>query len=135
MRAGVDEGPERRESRLDPHIPTVSIRLLADDETLRRAFHALTTRDDVARLLELDPRLLRFYLYKAKVYRIFDVPKRSGGLRRISSPDNALKIIQRKLNQVLHAVYGGRSPVHGFVRDRSIKTNAQAFRQRTCSEF
>jgi RNA-directed DNA polymerase len=45
-------------------------------------------------------------------------------LRTISSPANALKIIQRKLNQVLHAVYKKRSPVHGFVRDRSIKTNA-----------
>ena len=82
------------------------------------------TRDSVARLLDVNLELLRYYLYKAHNYRTFDVPKRSGNARRISTPASALKIIQRKLNQVLHAVYQGRSPVHGFVRERSIKTNA-----------
>lgn len=102
----------------------MSIRLTATDEALRQAFASLTTRDSVARLLDVDPKLLRYYLYKAHNYRTFDVPKRSGSPRRISTPATALKILQRKLNQVLHAVYQGRSPVHGFVRERSIKTNA-----------
>jgi RNA-directed DNA polymerase len=103
----------------------VSTKLTADDDALRQAFTSLTTRDSVASLLDVTPKLLRFYLYKAQVYRSFHIPKRSGGTRKISSPANALKIIQRKLNQVLQAVYGRRSPVHGFVRKRSIKTNAQ----------
>jgi RNA-directed DNA polymerase len=103
----------------------VSVRLTANDETLRQQFFNLKTRDDVAALLELDPRTLRYYLYKAKSYKIFSLPKRSGGVRLIYSPANQLKIIQRKLNQVLHAVYRYRSPVHGFVRRRSIRSNAQ----------
>jgi RNA-directed DNA polymerase len=103
----------------------VSLRLTADDNTLRQQFLALKTRDDIAALLDVSSRELRYYLYKAKRYRIFDLKKRSGGFRRISTPDNSLKIIQRKLNQVLHAVYGGRSPVHGFVRKRSIRSNAE----------
>ena len=115
---------EKRESLTRPYFLAVSISLNYDDETLRKAFVSLTTRETVAYLLDVTPKLLRFYLYKAQVYRSFDIPKRSGGMRRISSPANALTIIQKKLDQVFHAVYGGRSPVHGFVRKRSIKTNA-----------
>ena len=102
----------------------MSLRLAADDDTLRNKFQALKSRDDVADLLEVDSRELRFYLYKAHSYRTFFLKKRSGGLRRISSPANALKIIQRKLNQVLQAVYRARSPVHGFARTRSLRSNA-----------
>lgn len=102
----------------------MSIRLKADDATLRASFASLATLDDVARLLEVTPRSLRFYLYKAKRYRHFQIRKKSGGLRTIHSPDNALKVIQQKLNQVLHAAYRGRSSVHGFARHRSILTNA-----------
>jgi RNA-directed DNA polymerase len=102
----------------------VSTRLSADDATLHTAFLALKSRDDVAGLLDVSPKLLRYYLFKANKYRTFEIKKRSGASRTISSPANALKIIQQKLNQVLHAVYKKRSPVHGFVRDRSIKTNA-----------
>jgi RNA-directed DNA polymerase len=103
----------------------VSLRLTADDNTLRQQFLALRTRDDIATLLEVDSRTLRYYLFKAKRYRTFYLRKRSGGLRQISTPDNSLKIIQKKLNQVLHLVYGGRSPVHGFVKNRSIRSNAE----------
>lgn len=103
----------------------MSLRLSADDDVLQQQFLALKTRDDVAVLLEVESRELRYYLYKAKRYRTFQLKKRSGGLRQISAPDNSLKIIQRKLNQVLHAVYRRRSPVHGFVKGRSIKSNAE----------
>jgi RNA-directed DNA polymerase len=102
----------------------VSVKLVADDNTLRLQFLALKTSDDLANLLDVEPRTLRFYLTKAKNYRTFEIKKRSGGNRKIAAPANALKIIQRKLNQVLQAVYGMRLPVHGFVRDRNVKTNA-----------
>ena len=103
----------------------MSVRLSANDDTLRQQFLNLKTRDDVAVLLELDSRDLRFYLYKAKSYKTFSLAKRTGGVRQIYSPANSLKIIQRKLNQVLHAVYRSRSSVHGFVRNRSIRSNAE----------
>jgi RNA-directed DNA polymerase len=92
---------------------------------LRQHFLDLKTRDDVASLLEVSSKQLRFYLYKAKSYKTFTLAKRTGGVRVVYSPANALKIIQRKLNQVLHAVYRSRSTVHGFVRHRSIKSNAE----------
>lgn len=103
----------------------MSVRLGADDTTLRGAFFKLQTFDDLARLLEVSPRDLRFYLFKAKKYRSFRIGKKTGGERVIHTPANSLKIIQRKLNQVLHAVYGSRSPVYGFVRGRSIRSNAR----------
>jgi RNA-directed DNA polymerase len=88
----------------------VSLRLTANDDTLRQLFLNLKTRDDVAKLLELNSRELRFYLYKAKAYKTFSLAKRSGGVRLIYSPANSLKIIQKKLNQVLHAVYRSALP-------------------------
>ncbi len=102
----------------------MSVKLTASNPALEQAFRALKSRDDVAKILDVKPAELRFYLYKAKNYKTFEIQKRSGGKRLIHSPDTALKIIQRKLNQVLHAVYKGRSPVHGFAKGRSIRTNA-----------
>lgn len=103
----------------------MSVRLPADDDTLRDAFAKLTTFDDLAQLLDVPPRTLRYFLYRAKSYRRFEIRKKSGGVRTIYAPDNSLKIIQRKLNQVLQAVYRGRAPVHGFVRGKSIRSNAK----------
>ena len=55
----------------------------------------------------------------------FDIPKRSGGTRKISTPITALKIIQRKLNQVLQQVYEPRPSVHSFISDHDIVSNAK----------
>ncbi|WP_414683004.1 reverse transcriptase domain-containing protein [Longimicrobium sp.] len=51
--------------------------------------------------------------------------KRSGGKRTISAPPPALAVLQSKLNHILHLVYTPRGPAHGFVRERSIRTNAE----------
>lgn len=72
---------------------------------------------------------LVYHIYKvppAKKYSLFQIRKRSGGFRRISAPQTALKILQRKLNQVLQAVYAPRDCVHGFVKERNIVTNAKS---------
>ncbi len=92
----------------------MSTPLNANDPTLAALFSKLRTFSDIAGLLEVPPNTLRFYLHKANNYTVFALAKRSGGFRTISSPVSLLRIIQRKLNQVLHAVYGTRSPVLGF---------------------
>lgn len=105
-----------------------SLALSGSDDELRAQFSALTTRRSVATLLDVSLKQLTYHLYiypeKAR-YAQFDISKKSGGSRRIDSPISALKIIQRKLNQVLSAVYEIRRPVHGFVIDRNIVTNAK----------
>ena len=102
-----------------------SVRLDQTDKQLIDAFRKLSDTNDLANLLEVPLKTLSFYVYKKHNYREFKLVKRSGGVRSVATPNTSLKIIQRKLAQVLMAVYGVRGPVHGFVRARSVKTNAQ----------
>lgn len=104
----------------------MSLKLRADDEALRASFHSLKTLADVAYMLEIKPATLGYYLHRRNNYRTFALNKRSGGHRAIATPSTPLKIIQQKLNQALHAVYGGRSPAHGCVPGKSIITNASS---------
>jgi RNA-directed DNA polymerase len=106
----------------------MSLLLSASEEELRNQFLALNTRQDVARLLEVDDSLLIYHLYivsVAKKYTTFYIPKKSGTSREIKAPATALKIIQQKLNQVLLCIYQPKPSVHGFVPERSIVTNAK----------
>ena len=106
----------------------MSIRLSHDGDTLRDEFFSLESSRDIASLLEISYDRLVYHLFKSDPvtrYQTFTVPKRSGGTRQISAPATSLKIIQRKLNHVLHHVRPPKIQVHGFVIGRSIITNAQ----------
>lgn len=58
------------------------------------------------------------------MYHHFEIAKGANKTRIISAPDERLKFIQRKIAKSLGMIYRVRNPVHGFVNDRSIKTNA-----------
>ncbi|MBI5879790.1 MAG: RNA-directed DNA polymerase [Chloroflexi bacterium] len=106
----------------------MSILLESADTTLRERFHNLRDFADLADLLEIKKSLLYYYAFKARGvdhYKVFQVPKKSGGTRQICSPSSPLKLIQRKLNQIFQSVYVPKASVHGFVKDRSIVTNAR----------
>jgi len=95
---------------------------------MRERFSALKTAQDVADLLDTDKATLNYHLYicpDKKRYATFSIPKRSGGKRKIKAPISPIKILQRKLNQVLQVVYKQRKPVHGFIRKRNIISNAK----------
>lgn len=95
-------------------------------DALATGFHALGSRDDLAALLEVRVDQLTHYTYgRGYAYREFTIRKRRGGLRPIREPLSGLKILQKRLAQVLTAVSTPRSCVHGFVEGRSIATNAQ----------
>lgn len=64
------------------------------------------------------------------LYKTFDVPKKTGGVRTILAPRGDLKYVQQRLNEVLHIVYASKASVHGFVRGKSIVTNARMHRGR-----
>jgi RNA-directed DNA polymerase len=102
----------------------VSIKLSASDSSLADSFRQLRTFRHIAVLLEVTPLVLHYYLRRSDNYKVFFLRKHSGGKRLICTPVTPLKIIQRKLSQVLYAVYGGRSPAHGFARGKSIVSNA-----------
>jgi RNA-directed DNA polymerase len=102
-----------------------AVALAKTDDELKAAFATLGTRADVAALLQVSEKELIYLLYRGgKRYIEFDVPKRAGGTRHIAAPDSSIKILQKRLNQVLQAVYAPKAPVHGFARHRSILTNA-----------
>ncbi len=111
----------------------MSLKLDLDPEELQKKFIALETRKDIADLLDIADGSLIYYIYRVppkQRYTIFEIPKKSGGVRKISAPIDSLKIIQSKLKQVLEAVYQPQAPVHGFVVDRSISTNVKAHMSR-----
>jgi RNA-directed DNA polymerase len=98
-------------------------------EELSQKFQKLKSTHDIAELLQVPNEYLIYYIYRIPhdyQYTKFRVPKKSGGYRTIHSPNSSLGIVQRKLSQVLYAVYRPRPSVHGFAASRSIITNAKA---------
>lgn len=111
-----------------------SLVLTATPEELREKFLLMKDRSHVAELLDIDIKTLIYHLYRVpedKKYKTFEIPKSFGGTRAISAPITTIKIIQRKLNQVLQCIYRPRNVVHSYRHDRNIVTNAEQHLQRT----
>lgn len=90
-------------------------------------FANLKKLKDVAGLLKIDHNTLIYYLYRINTsnkYEQFKIPKKTGGVRTISSPVDGLKIIQQKLNYILQYVHKTKKTTFGFTKDRSIVDNA-----------
>ena len=111
---------------------TIDISITKD--SVKAKFASLKTFKDLAELLEVKPGYLNFLLYQFPLedrYTTFSIPKRKpGNFRTISEPIKSLKILQRKLKQVLECVYEPRCSVHGFTKGSSIVTNARAHRSK-----
>ena len=68
---------------------------------LRLAGRPLQNSEDLARYLCVDQSAMLQLLYKApdqERYRHFEIPKRSGGMRKISAPHGLLRQMQDKLH-------------------------------------
>ncbi len=94
---------------------------------------------DVAHILGYQPKSLSYVVYKkSSKYSIFEIPKKSGGVRRIAAPCPELKLLQRRLSDVLQDCFEEISQnkkrpkliSHGFRRNASILTNASVHRGR-----
>jgi RNA-directed DNA polymerase len=70
--------------------------------------------------------LKKIWYYRGRMYQHFSIAKGPNKVRTISAPDERLKFLQRKLADKLTELYRPRNPVHGFVAERSVKTNALA---------
>lgn len=60
-----------------------------------------------------------------KEYRYFEIPKKSGSTRSIHAPKRGLKRIQHLISELLQMLFEPDESVHGFVRERSIVSNAK----------
>ena len=72
-------------------------------EEAAKAFGQLKTREDVASILGIKERSLRYFLFKRRperLYTKFTIAKRNGKTRQISAPCKEWKAIQRKLADV-----------------------------------
>ncbi|MDY4803688.1 reverse transcriptase domain-containing protein [Campylobacter sp.] len=78
--------------------------------------------------------LIQYWAFFAKdKYRVFRIPKKTGGFREIYAPHETLKNILRKFNKYFVSKYNcfysssgeNYSPAHGFMRNRSVATNAE----------
>jgi RNA-directed DNA polymerase len=96
---------------------------------------------DVAALLDYKASAIAYILYKkppGAKYHSFSIPKKAGGLRLIDMPSPDLKQLQRRLSDLLQNCHAEiqtatgltDSVAHGFVRGRSIVSNACAHRRR-----
>ena len=57
-------------------------------------------------------------------YKEFDIPKKSGGRRRITAPVGKLKGVLKCLSQILAPYYSPLESTHGFAVGRSVASNA-----------
>lgn len=73
-------------------------------------------------------RQITFYSNPAsdvKRYKDFEIPKKSGGKRKISAPVDGLKIILKCLNMILQEIYEPSKYAMGFAKNRSVVDNAK----------
>jgi RNA-directed DNA polymerase len=102
---------------------------------------AASTLAEVATLLDFKPSALAFILYKKPPltkYTTFAVPKRGGGLRTINAPSPELRLLQRRLSDLLQNCLEeinrkrklNDELAHGFKRNRSIISNAVKHKRR-----
>lgn len=70
--------------------------------------------------------LKKIWWFRGRMYHHFEIAKGKDKKRIINAPDERLKYLQRQITPLLGQLYRVRNPVHGFVADRSVKTNATA---------
>ncbi|MGH9962519.1 MAG: reverse transcriptase domain-containing protein [Pyrinomonadaceae bacterium] len=100
---------------------------MAEGQDRAQQFLDLKNKSDLSLLLGVSLRSISFLLFvlpKNKLYREFNIKKRSGQDRLIYAPHPALKAIQRNLANLLQDTFSPRKHVYGFVRDRNIIANA-----------
>jgi RNA-directed DNA polymerase len=90
----------------------------------------LSTPADVATALGVTIPQLRFLAFHAEAsrvmhYRHFEVPKRTGGVRRLSAPMPKLATAQAWILANVLEKLPTESPAHGFIKGRSTVTNAR----------
>lgn len=96
---------------------------------------------DLAKLLGFTPKGLSYVIHQipdAKKYRVFEIPKKTGGTRTIKAPVDELSLLQSRLAELLtecveelikdNPRYWAAS--HGFRKSRTIVSNANAHRKR-----
>ena len=97
------------------------------------AFKSVETKRELAELLGSSLKNLAYNLYKLspdKQYEVFKISKRNGGFREICAPISRIKTLQKQLASILLNYQASKFCVHGYVKQKSIKTNAYVHRRK-----
>ena len=129
---GVPPSRGRRKSCCGHLLPIhmtkkLNLTLTKSSEQLREMFWALKHPQDIADMLDVPYGAFNYWIYRTpetRRYTTFHIPKKSGLPRRIDVPNTNIKILQRKLKQVLQSIYFAKPSVHGFVPGKNVKSNA-----------
>jgi len=107
---------------------------MESNDGIKQLLGGLESRQDVATLLDVTDRQLRYLLYspRYKKYEKFEIKKKMGGVRLIYSPSHALKNLQRRLNAILQQVYQPKPSTYGFVKGKGIVKNAEQHLRQKC---
>jgi hypothetical protein len=102
-----------------------------------RKFSEIKTRNELADFLHIPRKRLSYILYIKGInnlYTSFEIPKKNGGVRKISAPLEELKSIQRKLAKAIYenmkTKWKKNNISHAFIKDKSIMTNAEIHRNK-----
>jgi RNA-directed DNA polymerase len=98
-------------------------------------FFSIQTKDDIARILGISEKQLAYFLHsrrRERFYNLFEVKKKNGSFRQIIAPTGTLKYIQFRLSKLLSQVYRPRASAHGFIKNKSILTNAKVHLRQKC---
>jgi len=100
------------------------------DKLARFALTKLETPAQIAQAMGLTVPQLRFLAFSRTTstvshYVRFEIPKKTGGMRRISAPMQRLKAAQHWILANILDKVPLHDAAHGFRKDRSIVTNAQ----------
>jgi len=85
---------------------------------------------DLAEALDTSYKKIAYFYYdvdysKKSYYENFEIPKKNGGNRIIKAPVARLKNLQKKLSLLLDEMFVPHSCAHGFIKEKSIVTNAK----------
>lgn len=98
------------------------------DANILNTFLEVKTDRSLASVLNTPYKNLIYNLYKLsdeEKYKIFEIRKRNGGIRQICAPISRIKHLQKNLSIILNHLHNPKFCAHGYVKERSIITNAQ----------
>lgn len=94
----------------------------------KEEFLLINTKRGLATSLGVEYKVLAYNLYKLtddEKYVVFKIKKRGQGYREIIAPDSGIKYIQENLSKILLDIYPVKNCVHGYLKEKSIKSNAK----------
>ncbi len=101
---------------------------MEDIEGKIEVFKNISSKEELAKVLGISFKNLVYNLHIRPIkekYTTFTIRKKSGGKRKICAPISGIKLIQRNLSLILNDLYIQKFCVHGYVKKRSIISNAK----------